>query len=97
MASSDQLLPTKSPGARLDYGINWRKKGWLEADENITVSNWSINDDSGTVEEGFFTVDRTMIWFKDGLVGRTYTLTNTITTSKGRIDQRDIIIPVDNR
>lgn len=90
-------MPVKAPGARLDYGINWRTKGWLEADENIMASTWVVDDDTGAVDTPTHTVDMGKIWFADGLAGRSYRLTNHITTSKTRQDERSLIVPVDER
>lgn len=90
-------MPVKAPAARLDYSINWRTKGWLATGENITASTWAINDATGVLETPTHTNDVAMIWFKDGLSGRSYTLINTIETSQGRIDTRSLIVPVDER
>lgn len=44
-----------------------------------------------------FTVERATIWLKGGVAGEDYEVTNRITTSQGRIDDRTVLIPVRER
>jgi hypothetical protein len=84
----------KDPDATLDYGF--RFGDWLETGETITASTWSVP--SGiTKESDNFADDQTIIWLSGGTVDETYTLTNSIETSSGRIDDRSLRIKIKNR
>jgi len=39
----------------------------------------------------------TTAWLQAGVVGVQYTVTNTVTTSLGRVDERSILVDVENR
>ena len=81
---------THTPGADLDYSIDW--SAWLAAGEKITASEWTaatgISLSRKTVE--LFKI--TTAFAAGGVAGNDYTLTNTITTSAGRIDSRTITL-----
>jgi len=90
----------KDPDARLDYGFDWDAAApigpWLADGETILTSTWDVpagltldaesNDDTQTI-----------VWITGGTAGNSYTLTNRITTSAGRTDDRSIIIIVEDR
>ena len=81
----------KDPNAVLDYGFDWAS--WVSSGETISISSWSVsslNISSASVSS------HTAIVFVNsgGILNASHTLTNRITTSRGRIDERslDIII-----
>lgn len=82
----------KDPGATLDYAVDW--SDWLEAGETISDSEWTV--EAGLTEEASPAPSEldgiTTIWLSGGTAGAYYTVTNTITTSVGRIDERSLII-----
>jgi TRAP-type uncharacterized transport system substrate-binding protein len=82
----------KDPSAKLDYAVDW--SSWLEAGETISDSEWTVEE--GLTEEVSPAPSEadgiTTIWLSGGTAGVYYTVTNTITTSVGRIDERSIII-----
>lgn len=86
----------KDPDSTLDYTFDW--SDWLQEGENIT--NASVETESGLTEtsEGFNTTAVT-VWVKGGTVGESYEVTCEITTdnSPARIDQRTILITVQER
>lgn len=83
-----------SPLAKLDYGFNWTS--WLVSAETITVSNWEVT--AGMVMTTPQVVSGvTSVFLEGGVVGTTYSLKNTITTSVGRVDSRTIKIICKNR
>lgn len=83
-----------SPLAKLDYGFNWTP--WLVSTETITVSNWEVT--TGMVMTTPQVVAGvTSVFLEGGVVGTTYSLKNTITTSVGRVDSRTIKIICKNR
>lgn len=82
------------PDATLDYSIDWSR--WLAEGETVTASAWEVpsdleneNDDNAA---GIATV-----WVSGGTAGTEYRLTNHITTSAGRTDDRSIALVVQDR
>lgn len=83
----------KDPDAVLDYSIDW--SDWLGSD-TISTSTWEV--DSGITEDSNSNTDTvTTIWLSGGTAGKKYELTNRITTTGGRTDDRTIIIVVRNK
>jgi hypothetical protein len=86
----------KDPSAELDYAVDWATRGWLATGETITDSEWTVPSglvlESSSVNGGIATV-----WLSGGAVNQIYQVTNQITTSAGRIDQRSIEIRVRER
>jgi len=85
---------TKDPDAILDYSIEWSK--WLAGDQ-IQTSTWSVSDPSIETANASNTTTRTTVWLSEGVPGQPYTVTNRITTSGGRTDERSFTIQVQNR
>lgn len=88
---TEQAQYDHAPGADLDYGFDWKTNGWLEPDETIASSTWSVQPAGITlsrlqIAEG----NITSVFAAGGTNGRQYVLTNTITTSEGRTDSRTI-------
>lgn len=86
----------KDPDAVLDFGFDWSE--WLDSDisEVISTSTWTvpsgIDGDNESHDDS-----TTMIWISGGTAGATYLITNKITTSAERIDERSFKISVINR
>lgn len=84
---------TKDKDAVLDYGFDWRD--WLDGDE-IASSTWDVptglTAGVDSHEGGI-----TKVWLSGGTVGTRYSVTNEITTTAGRTDQRTIKILVTER
>lgn len=70
----------KGDDEALDYQINWST--WLGTD-TLATSTWTV--DAG-LTAGFASRSQTTTtqWLSGGTVGRTYTLTNVVTTAAGR-------------
>lgn len=85
---------TKDPDAVLDFMFDWSL--WLSGGETITASTMTasagINIDSSSN-----TTIRATAWLSGGTAGFPYTVTNHITTSLGRQDDRTITVRVTNR
>ncbi len=84
----------KDPDAVLDFGVDWSK--WLETDETITSSEWLLPMGITSIDDST-DGKKTVVWLSGGTSGQMYTLTNRITTSAGRIDDRSINILVKER
>lgn len=84
----------KDADAVLDWQVDW--SAWLVEDETITASSWTVPDG---IEEDSTSNDTTTatIWLSGGTAGTTYTVTNHITTSDGRQDDRSLKIRVTER
>jgi len=85
---------TKDPDAVLDYSIEWSK--WLAGDQ-IQTSAWSVSDPALEAAEDSNTATRTTVWLSGGTVGQLYIVTNRITTSGGRTDERSFVIQIQGR
>ena len=78
-----------SPNPRLDFSVDWSSLGWLESGETIVTSVWTV-DPALTKSDEQVLNGVTSVFVEGGEVNKTYTLTNTITTSKSRRDSRSI-------
>jgi len=85
---------TKDPDAILDYSIEWSK--WLAGDQ-IQKSAWTVSDPALEAANDSNTPTRTTVWLSGGGAGQSYTVTNRITTSGGRTDERSFTIQVQDR
>ena len=86
---------TKDPDAVLDYSIDW--SAWLPTGDTITASTYTVNSDAAdaiVVDDTSFNTTTTTVWLSGGVAGQTYTVTNHITTSAGRQDDRSLTIKI---
>lgn len=83
----------KDPSARLDYQIDW--SAWLDTD-TIATSEWTVPTGLTKYSDSF-TANSAIVWIEGGTAGEEYPVTNQITTTGGRIDQRSIKIVVRER
>lgn len=86
----------KDPLAVLDYGWDWGTAGWLASGETIASSTWTATAGI-TMQTPTNTATTTTVWLAGGTVGTPYTITNKITTSAGRTDERYFTVLVMNR
>lgn len=82
------------PNAVLDYRVDWTQ--WLDSGETITAATWIVPDGLTSSSESFDSVSAT-VWLAGGTVGQTYTVTNRVTTTAGRTDDRSFRVRVVNR
>jgi len=93
-AELDRPVKYKDPGANLDYSFDW--EDWLAVGETISTSSWSVS--AGITKGSETDTDTTTtVWLTGGTAGTAYTITCTVTTSTGRIDDRSMTIKVINR
>lgn len=84
----------KDPDAKLDYGFDW--SDWLASGEILSVSVWVVA--SGLTEVSTHRADTsTLIWLSGGTVGKTYRVSNMVTTSDDRIDERSFEVIIEER
>jgi hypothetical protein len=89
----------KDPEAVLDYLIDWGAE-YLGAGELIAASDWSVElDEAGglTIAGSDFDATTSTVKAAGGLAGHLYRLANRITTGAGRIDERSIVVRVEDR
>lgn len=87
---------TKDPDAVLDYSVDWAS--WLGAD-TLSTSTWVISGpDSLLVEDSSGkSSTATTVWLSGGTLYRQYTVTNRVTTTEGRTDDRSITVDLVDR
>jgi len=79
------------PGAVLDYVMDWTS--WLSVGETISASSWVVGTGiTQTTPAPSFTTTKATIWLTGGTAGTTYTVTNHITTSAGRQNERSFTV-----
>ena len=84
----------KDQDAVLDYSVDWSK--WLAGDQ-IQTSSWSVSDPAIEAADDSNTTTRAIVWLAGGVAGQSYSVTNRITTSGGRTDERSLVIQVQDR
>ena len=87
-----RVAQPKDPGSVLDYEIDW--SSWLADGETIVSSEWSVEDDSAAIDSSTHTDTAATAWVSGGTVGVRLTVTNRITTTLGRIDERSIVLKI---
>jgi len=97
-------LAVKDKDAVLDWGFDWNDPDavggpWLEAGETLTTSQWIVPDDPDgiVVDSDTHTDTTTTVWLSGGTVNTVYLVTNRITTTGGRTDDRSWEIKVVDR
>lgn len=76
---------TKDPDAVLDYTRSWAD--WLADGETISTSTW-IAESGITIDSDTNDTTTATVWLSGGTAGEDYELTNRITTSASRTDDR---------
>jgi hypothetical protein len=84
----------KDPDAVLDWVWDWNE--WLDEGETISASSF-ITSVGITVDSELNTTKTATVWLSGGTAGQVYQVTNRITTSSGRTDDRSITIRVTER
>jgi hypothetical protein len=91
MASQDHK---KDPDAVLDWVWDWNE--WLDEGETIVTSQFITT--VGLVIDSIGNTTKTAtVWLSGGTAGQVYQVTNRITTTSGRTDDRSITIRVTER
>jgi len=83
----------KDPDAVLDYSVDWTR--WLAGDE-ITTSEWIVGSGLTKASETNSPTKAT-VWILGGAAGQSYSVTNRITTTGGRTEDRSFLIKVEER
>lgn len=84
----------KDPEAVLDWRWDWSQ--WLDDGETITDSSMIVS--AGLVlDSSSYSPTSATAWVSGGTQGTSYSVTNHIETSAGRIDERTRILRVEQR
>ena len=76
----------KDPNSVLDYVFDWSR--WLSEGDVIGSSSFVVPSDLTVTNQSFTDISAT-VWLSGGVVGKTYKITNQITTNPGgRQDER---------
>lgn len=83
----------KDPQSTLDYRFDW--SAWLTTDTITTVA-WTVP--AGITQTAATNTTTTAtIWLSGGTVGTRYTVVCRITTAAGRIDERSLLVSVQQK
>ena len=88
----------KDPQSRVDYAIDWAP-GYLDG-QTLASSQWSVVPaEAGgvAVDEASFDLTRAGATLSGGVAGHVYSVTNRVTLSDGRSDDRSITLRVEER
>ncbi len=88
----------KDPDATIDYAVDW-DAGYL-AGQAITVSDWAVEPAGAGAPRVLVAVidgGRTVATIAGGSAGSVYRITNRVTFSDGRSDERTLTLRVDQR
>ena len=88
----------KDPDARVDYAIDWSDA--TSAGTAIADSQWSVapvEPDGVTIEAHGFELVRATVTLSGGIAGHVYRIANRITLADGNIDERSLVIRVEQR
>lgn len=89
---------TKDPQAVLDYVFDW--SSWLLVGESIVTCSFNVsnvNVNGLTVSSTANDASTATIWLGGGMLGRTYSVQNQITTDMGRTNVKSLNIKVLDR
>jgi hypothetical protein len=89
----------KDPDAVLDYLFDWGAD-YLGDGDLLAASEWSVDPDEqgGVAVTGSdFAPSTSTVKVGGGIAGRIYRVVNKVTTASGRVDERSIVIRVEDR
>ena len=91
-------LLMKDPQAVLDYAIDWSAE--YLGEDSLAESEWTVEplEAGGVVVAGSdFDPGVATVKASGGVAGRVYKLINQVVMASGRIDQRSIVLRVEQR
>jgi len=90
---SEYQVKYKDPDAKVDYKFDWTQ--WLESGDAIATSSF-VASTGITLSSESKTDTSAVVWVAGGTVGKTYTVTNRITTTAGRINDLTMSLIIAN-
>jgi hypothetical protein len=92
-------LVLKDPASVLDYAIDWGAQ-YLDPTDMLAESSWSVVpvEDGGVAIVSSDISDRvSTVNVQGGVPGRIYRLFNRVVAQSGRIDERSVVLRVEQR
>jgi hypothetical protein len=92
-------LVLKDPASVLDYAIDWGAQ-YLDPTDLLAESSWSVvpaEQDGVSVVSSDITDRIATVNVQGGVPGRIYRLLNRVVTQSGRIDERSVVLRVEQR
>lgn len=97
-AAANAIIVQKTPAGLWDITINWACPTRDLGDDTIITSEWDVsgNDEVLTLSDESIAVDgkSTTAWLNEGTLNNFYLVTNTITTSGGRVLTGTFIVQI---
>jgi hypothetical protein len=79
------------PNADLDFGFDW--SNWLATGETISDSSWTLIPATGLIQHtDTYSNTIATVWLKEIVAGATHRITNSITTSDARKEDRSFYV-----
>ena len=88
----------KDPASRIDYAMDWAREA--AAGQSIVASTWTVAPaEAGglEIEDDSFGQLRSKVRISGGIAGHVYALTNRVTLSDTKIDERSLTLRVEER
>ena len=88
----------KDPGAQIDYSFDW-SAGYLNG-QTVSASAWSatpVEPGGVSIATNVVSPTQTSALVSGGIAGRVYRVSNRVTFSDGRIDERQVVLRVEDR
>lgn len=88
----------KDPQSRVDYAMDWASD-YLDG-QTIAASLWQVDPDEADgifVDAASHDLTRSAVTLSGGIPGHVYRITNRVTFSDGRRDDRSILLRVEDR
>lgn len=85
----------KDPDAILDYTHDWSV--YLQSAETVSTSAWSVAPTGLTIDSDSLATPNATVTLSGGTAGSLYRVTNRITTSNSRTEDRAITVRVGQR
>jgi hypothetical protein len=82
----------KDPDAVLDYKVDWT--AWLPAGDTITAATFTADSVDLTIDSSSHTSATATVWLSGGVLDAKYSITNHITTTEGREDDRTFSVTI---
>lgn len=83
---------TQAADAVLDYQCDW--EFWLTPGDSLASSSWTVSSTDITASNESFTVTAATVWLSGGVLGRTYEITNHITTRGGDQEDKTFVLQI---
>jgi len=96
--------PGKDPDEVLDFGLDWNARCAVNSPiDQVALSEWfydfvdANNDNTLNLFLESFSYGVTRVWLEKGQVGRTYKITNRVTTTADRVMEQTVSITIRER